>query len=91
MKGKNYLIQYILIIMFSLFGKVEAKYNKLFYDMNIKSISGKEINLSDYKNKAVLIVNVASKCGFTKQYSDLQKLYENYKNQGLVVIGIPSN
>ena len=91
MKGKKYLIKYILIIMFSFFGKAEAKYNKLFYDMSIKSITGTEINLSVYKNKTILLVNVASKCGFTKQYSDLQTLYENYKNQGLIVIGVPSN
>ena len=91
MKGKKYLIKYILIIMFSFFGKAEAKYDKVFYDMNIKSITGTEINLSDYKNKTVLLVNVASKCGFTKQYSNLQTLYEKYKNQGLIVIGVPSN
>ena len=77
--------------MFSFFGKAEAKYDKVFYDMNIKSITGTEINLSDYKNKTVLLVNVASKCGFTKQYSNLQTLYEKYKNQGLIVIGVPSN
>ena len=91
MKGKKYLIKYILIIMFSFFGKAEAKYNKLFYDMSIKSITGTEINLSVYKNKTILLVNVASKCGFTKQYSELQKLYDQYKEKGLVVIGVPSN
>ena len=77
--------------MFSFFGNAEAKYNKLFFDLNIKSIDGKEINFSEYKNKTILIVNVASKCGFTKQYADLQTLYENYMDKGLVIIGIPSN
>ena len=77
--------------MFSFFGNAEAKYNKLFFDLNIKSIDGKEINFSEYKNKTILIVNVASKCGFTKQYADLQTLYENYRDKGLVVIGVPSN
>ena len=89
--GKKYIIEYILIIMFSFFGNAEAKYNKLFFDLNIKSIDGKEINFSEYKNKTILIVNVASKCGFTKQYADLQTLYENYMDKGLVIIGIPSN
>ncbi len=89
--GKKYIIEYILIIMFSFFGNAEAKYNKLFFDLNIKSIDGKEINFSEYKNKTILIVNVASKCGFTKQYADLQTLYENYRDKGLVVIGVPSN
>ena len=63
----------------------------LFSDLYIKSIEGNIIKLSKYKNKAVLIVNVASNCGFTKQYSDLQKLWEIYKDKGLIVLGVPSN
>ena len=77
--------------MFSFFNKVSAQYEKLFFEMNIKSINGEELNLNQFKGKTVLLVNVASKCGFTKQYSGLQSLYENYKDQGLVVVGIPSN
>ena len=77
--------------MFSLFGKVEAKYEKLFFDLNIKNINGEEINMSLYKGKTVLIVNVASKCGFTKQYTGLQALYEKYSDKDFVVLGIPSN
>ena len=77
--------------MFTLFEKVDAKYEKLFFDLNIKSINGDELNLNQLKGKTVLLVNVASKCGFTKQYSELQKLYDQYKEKGLVVIGIPSN
>ena len=53
-----------------------AKYEKTFFDLNIKSIDGNNIELAEYKNKAVLVVNVASNCGFTKQYSDLQELWE---------------
>ena len=68
-----------------------AKYEKLFFDLNIKDIDGKIVNFSEYKNKTILIVNVASKCGFTSQYNDLQELYDNYKSEGLIVIGIPSN
>ena len=88
---KYSLIVYTVFIMFSFFEKVEAKYDKLFFDMSIKSNNGQEIDLNQYKNKTVLIVNVASKCGFTKQYDGLQTLYERYYDKGLVVIAIPSN
>jgi glutathione peroxidase len=91
MLKKYFLIVYTLLIMFSLFEKVEAKYQKLFFDLNIKSINGDVMNLSQYKNKTILLVNVASKCGFTKQYSGLQTLFEKYRSDGFVVIGIPSN
>ena len=64
---------------------------KVFHDFTIESISGETINLSDYKSKVVLLVNTASKCGFTPQYSGLQKIYERYKNDGLIVLGIPTN
>jgi len=77
--------------MFSFFNKSFSDTKKNFFDFKIQSINDNEIELSQYKNKVVLIVNVASKCGFTKQYDDLQKLYELYKNKGLVVLGIPSN
>ena len=91
MVNKNYLVLIIFIIMFSFFNKVDAKYEKLFFELNIKNINGEELDLTQLKGKTVLLVNVASKCGFTKQYSDLQILYEKYKGQGLVVVGIPSN
>jgi len=61
-----------------------------FYDLTVNSIEGDKINFKDYTNKVVLIVNVASYCGFTKQYNELQNLWENYKDQGLVVLGVPS-
>jgi len=77
--------------MFSFFEKVEAKYEKLFFELNIKSINGESLDLNKFKGKVVLLVNVASKCGFTKQYTELQKLYDLYKDKGFVVIGIPSN
>ena len=81
----------ILIFMFFFNNSVKANYDKVFYDFKIKSISGESINLSKYKNKVILVVNTASYCGFTKQYSDLQDLWQNYKSKGLVVLGIPSN
>ena len=91
MVNKNYLILLIFTIMFSFFNKVDAKYEKLFFELNIKSISGEGLDLSQFKGKTILLVNVASKCGFTKQYTDLQSLYEKYRDQGLIVVGIPSN
>tara|TARA_Y100001958_G_C20833600_1_gene283301 strand:- start:69 stop:581 length:513 start_codon:yes stop_codon:yes gene_type:complete len=68
----------------------QANYDKLIYDFQIDSIDGKKINFSSYKDKAILIVNVASYCGFTNQYKDLQDLWNIYKDKGLIVIGIPS-
>ena len=84
------LISSILLIMFFFTKSAEAKYDKLFFDFSIKSIDGKNINLKDFKNKVILLVNVASYCGFTKQYKDLQVLWETYKENGLIVLGIPS-
>ena len=77
--------------MLSFFGNVEAKYEKLFFDLSIMGLNGETINLSEFKGKTILLVNVASKCGFTKQYTGLQTLYENYKNKDFLVIGVPSN
>jgi len=88
---KNYLLILTSIIMFSFFEKADAKYERLFFDLNIKSIKNEVIDLNNFNGKTVLLVNVASKCGFTKQYSGLQKLYDDYKNKGLIVIAVPSN
>ena len=77
--------------MFSFLNKSISNNSKTFFDFNINSIDGNELNLSKYKGKTFLIVNVASKCGFTKQYDDLQRLYELYDDKGLIVLGIPSN
>ena len=64
---------------------------KTIYDFKQKDINGNVIDFSIYRDKVVLIVNVASKCGFTKQYADLQKLYDKYKNQGFIILGFPCN
>lgn len=60
-----------------------------FYDFSAKSINGEMVSMSDYSGKVLLIVNVASKCGFTKQYAGLQSLYTQYATRGLVVLGFP--
>ena len=64
---------------------------KSFHDFSIESISGGDISLADYKNKVVLLVNTASQCGFTPQYAGLQKIYDRYKDDGFVVLGVPSD
>ena len=61
------------------------------YDYKVKDIDGNEVVMSEFKDKVLMIVNVASKCGFTPQYEGLQKLYDAYKDQGLVVLGFPCN
>jgi glutathione peroxidase len=61
------------------------------YDIPVRRIEGKDTSLAEHKGKVMLIVNVASKCGLTPQYADLEKVYENYRDQGLVVLGFPAN
>ena len=81
----------VLIFMFSFLKSGNSDNSKTIFDFKINSIDGDELDLSKYKGKTLLIVNVASKCGFTKQYDDLQNLYETYNDRGLIVLGIPSN
>jgi len=88
---KKIVLIVFTIFMFFLKNTASANYEKQFYDISIESITGETINFNDYKNKAVLIVNTASYCGFTKQYDDLQKLWDLYKAKGLIILGVPSN
>ena len=83
-----------LIIILSLFGfntLSNSMENKNFYQFNIIDIDGEKIDLHKFEGKAILLVNVASKCGFTKQYTDLQKLWDNYKEKNFIVLAVPSN
>jgi glutathione peroxidase len=84
---------YKLILVLSLFfSSIIAKENQMsIYDFNVKTIDGQEISMSKYKGKVLLIVNVASKCGFTGQYEGLEKLFEKYKNEDFMILGFPSN
>ena len=68
-----------------------ANNDKMLYDFSIESITGEMINFNNYKNKVILVVNTASYCGFTKQYDELQELWDLYKDKGLIVLGVPSN
>lgn len=61
------------------------------YDFKLKGIDGEEISLEKYKGKVLIIANTASKCGFTPQYADLEKIYEKYNSKGLEILGFPCN
>ncbi|HVG63536.1 MAG TPA: glutathione peroxidase, partial [Hyalangium sp.] len=62
-----------------------------FFELKTNRLDGKAENLSDYKGKVLLVVNTASECGYTPQYAGLEKLYKEYKDKGVVVLGFPSN
>jgi glutathione peroxidase len=78
------------IFLFSLM-LLFAPASKTIYDFNMKDIDGKQVSLADYKGKVVMIVNVASLCGNTPQYKDIEAMYEKYKGKGLVILGFPAN
>ena len=68
-----------------------GNYKELAYDFNFNGLDGSEIKLSDHKNKVIIVVNVASQCGFTKQYEDMQKIWNMYQKKEFLILGIPSN
>ena len=88
---KKKIVLGLTLIIFFFKSSALANYEKVFYDFSIESISGEIINFDDFNNKVILVVNTASYCGFTKQYDELQELWEKYKSKGLIVLGIPSN
>jgi glutathione peroxidase len=77
--------------MLNFFTKINAGYDQLAHEFSFKGIEGELIDLKSYEGKVIVVVNVASRCGFTYQYEDLQNLWSNYKDLNLVVIGVPSN
>ena len=81
----------ITIIVIKLFLYSFISMSSEFYNYEFESIEGSKMPLKNYKGKVVLLVNTASMCGFTKQYTGLQELHDEYKDKGLVVLGIPSN
>ena len=70
---------------------VNADYKKLAYDFKFKDLDGSNLSLSEYKGKVIVVVNVASQCGFPKQYEDMQNVWMKYQEKGLVMLGVPSN
>ena len=82
---------FIILFMFGFFNKGIAENPGVAYDYSFVGIDGNQIKLSDYKNKVIVVVNVASRCGYTPQYEDLQTLWLEYKSKNLVVLGIPTN
>ena len=84
------VMRYALISLLFLITPVAAE-PKTAHDFSLPAIDGKNINLADFRGKALLVVNTASYCGFTKQYDGLQALWQNYRDKGLIVLGVPSN
>ena len=86
-------ISVVVIVLFMFFFKTSttANYENVFFDFKIKSITGEIINLKDYENKVILLVNTASYCGFTKQYKKKKKLWDTYKSNNFMVLGVASN
>jgi glutathione peroxidase len=89
MKVRLLLISFMLLSLSSVISQNNKAKN--IYDFEVVDIDGENVRMKDYEGKVVLIVNVASKCGLTKQYTGLEALYEKYKYQGLVILGFPCN
>ena len=90
------MIKKISLISFTIFmfffnNNSNANYEKIFFDFKIESITGEIIDLKEYRNKVVLLVNTASFCGFTNQYEGLQNLWNEYRKKDFIVLGVPSN
>lgn len=81
----------VLTLMLAIAAAVAGAEAHSIYDFTMKSIDGQQVSLESYHGKVVLLVNVASKCGFTPQYAGLEAVYEEYKDRGLVIVGIPAN
>ena len=69
----------------------KTKYSRLAYAYKFNDLDGYELNLKKFKNKVIIVINVASQCGFTNQYEDMQKVWDKYQDKGVVILGVPSN
>jgi len=87
-KLKNLLF---IIIMIFFNTNALGNYDQLAYEFKFNDLDGSEIKLSDYKNKVIVVVNVASQCGFTNQYEDMQKVWNIYQKKEFLMLGVPSN
>ena len=87
----KFFILGLTVLMFFFKNTAMANYEKIFFDFKIENISGEIIDLRNYQNKVVLLVNTASYCGFTNQYDELQDLWEKYRSRDLIVLGVPSD
>ena len=83
--------KFFLMSSLCLIATVLAAQAHSIYDFTMKSIDGQSVSLKNYSGKVVMLVNVASKCGFTPQYSGLESVYEKYKDRGFVIVGVPAN
>lgn len=90
-KFASIILVFSLVLLTTLSIKAKDKKMRTIYSIEVETIDHEKIKLSDYKGKVILIVNVASKCGFTPQYKGLQEIYDKYKENGFVVLGFPSN
>jgi glutathione peroxidase len=79
------------LVIFGFSGLASAKAATGFYDIKVNTLGGVPVNLTDYKGKALLVVNTASKCGYTPQYEGLQTIYQRYKAKGFEILAFPSN
>jgi glutathione peroxidase len=85
------IILITLLMILNLLSNASANYDKLAYEFSFENIDGGSIKLKNFEKKVIVIINVASKCGFTNQYEDMQDLWANYKDKDLIVIGVPTN
>ncbi len=81
----------IFFMIFSFINSAKGYQGKSLYDFKFKSINGETIQMEEYKNNVIIVVNVASRCGYTPQYEDLQFVWEKYRENNLIVLGIPTN
>lgn len=84
--GYNYIVVRLITRV-----QHKGRANMSVYQFSARAMNGKEVSLEEYKDQVILVVNTASQCGFTFQYEDLQKLYDRYKEKGLVILGFPCN